>query len=232
MAATKSGKRSKSKAASDAAILAEVEAEVLDIDEVAAPEGGSPDVGPNLRRIRVARGMALETLARSSGVSRAMLSQIELGRSTPTIKVLWKIARALGLPFSALLSSDTVADDVCVLRADKAKRLTSHDSRFSSRALFPTDRPRRVEFYELRLAHRGVEDAEAHPPGTIENLLVSRGSVEVKASGAAHELGVGDAIQFRADIPHSYRNTGAGEAVMYLVMSYADTVAASPGWSV
>jgi transcriptional regulator with XRE-family HTH domain len=201
-------------------------------DEDLQLEAGAPDVGPNLRRIRMERGMALEALARGSGVSRAMLSQIELGRSTPTIKVLWKIARALGLPFSALLSSDTVADEVTVLRADKAKRLTSHDSRFSSRALFPTDRPRRVEFYELRLAPRGVEEAEPHPPGTMENLLVSRGTVEVKASGATHELSPGDAIQFRADMPHVYRNTGAVEAVMYLVMSYADIVASSSGWSV
>src|SRR6185369_8822735 len=46
----------------------------------------TPDVGNALRRLRAARGMSLETLARASGVSRAMLSQIELSRSTPTIK--------------------------------------------------------------------------------------------------------------------------------------------------
>src|SRR5690242_13268154 len=42
----------------------------------------SPEVGHNLRRLRLARELSLEALAKSSGVSRAMLSQIELGHST------------------------------------------------------------------------------------------------------------------------------------------------------
>src|SRR5689334_16779324 len=51
----------------------------------------APVVGANLRRLRVRRGLSLERLAQRSGVSRAMLSQIELGQSAPTINVLWKI---------------------------------------------------------------------------------------------------------------------------------------------
>src|SRR5579862_6217666 len=66
----------------------------------------TPEVGPNLRRMRVHRGLSLERLAHASGVSRAMLCQIELGQSAPTINVLWKIARALNVPFSALIRSN------------------------------------------------------------------------------------------------------------------------------
>ena len=54
--------------------------------------------------MRVKRGLSLERLAKASGVSRAMLCQIELGQSAPTINILWKIARALDVPFSALIS--------------------------------------------------------------------------------------------------------------------------------
>ena len=61
-------------------------------------------VGNNLRRLRTKRGHSLERLAKLSGVSRAMLGQIELGRSVPTIALLWKVARALEVPFSALTS--------------------------------------------------------------------------------------------------------------------------------
>ena len=43
-------------------------------------------------------------------------------------------------------------------------------------------------------------------------------------SGAVHALGAGDAVVFEADQPHAYRNAGDSEAVMYLVMTYADTV--------
>src|SRR5262245_16703899 len=112
-----------------------------------------PTVGANLRRLRGERGLSLEKLANASGVSRAMLGQIELGQSTPTINVVWKIARALSLPFAALLSQPQ-AESVRVLQAARARVLRSRDGSFTSRALFPNDRPRNVEFYELRLAPR------------------------------------------------------------------------------
>src|SRR5437763_16688885 len=76
--------------------------------EVAHPNASTdlaPIVGKNLRRLRVQRGLSLERLAKASGVSRAMLGQVEPGQSAPTINVLWKISRSLAVPFSALLST-------------------------------------------------------------------------------------------------------------------------------
>jgi transcriptional regulator with XRE-family HTH domain len=183
----------------------------------------TPVVGTNLRRLRGQRGLSLEGLAQRSGVSRAMLGQIELGQSAPTINILWKISSALGVPFSALISARTQGG-VHVLRAEQAKLLTSHDGSFTSRALFPFDEPRRVEFYELRLAPGGVEKADAHNPGTTENLVVAKGSVEIEVEGKKEQLSAGDAMVFEADVPHVYRSKADGESVMYLVMTYADTV--------
>ncbi|HZZ85009.1 MAG TPA: XRE family transcriptional regulator [Anaeromyxobacteraceae bacterium] len=180
-------------------------------------------VGENLRRLRTERDLSLERLSRLCGVSRAMLGQIELGQSAPTINVLWKISTALEVPFSALLGA-RAAGGVHILRADHAKVLASHDGSFSSRALFPFDEPRRVEFYELKLAPHGTENADAHAPGTMENLVVSRGSMELDIDGTRHLLSAGDAIVFEADRPHSYQNPGEQESVMYLVMTYAETV--------
>ena len=182
-----------------------------------------PAVGVNLSRLRTRRGLSLERLAQKSDVSRAMLSQVELGRSAPTINVLWKIARALGVTFSALLSSNLDSGPV-VMRESAAKRLTSRDGAFSSRALFPFDRPRRVEFYELRLKPHTVEEADPHPPGTAENIVVNAGSVTITVGSSAHDLGQGDALLFAADVAHVYRNTGASDALMYLVMTYAETL--------
>ncbi|HSB18690.1 MAG TPA: XRE family transcriptional regulator [Anaeromyxobacteraceae bacterium] len=191
--------------------------------EMAPTADLAPVVGANLRRLRVKRGLSLEKLSRLSGVSRAMLGQVELGQSAPTINVLWKISTALGVPFSALIGSKQ-AGGVTVLRSEQAKVLSSHDGRFRSRALFPFDEPRRVEFYELHLAPRSEERADAHAPGTLENLVVSSGGVEVEVEGARQALRAGDAIVFEADAPHVYRNPGDAEAVMYLVMTYAETV--------
>jgi transcriptional regulator with XRE-family HTH domain len=183
----------------------------------------APIVGANLRRLRTRRGLSLERLAQLSGVSRAMLGQIELGQSAPTINVLWKIARALEVTFSALISARSEAGPL-VMRAAASKILTSKDRSFSSRALFPFDGPRRVEFYELRLAPGSTEEADAHPPGTSENLVVSAGQIEIDVAGDTHRLDTGDSILFEADVPHLYRNPGRGEAVMYLVMTYAEAI--------
>ncbi len=191
----------------------------------AAPVGRdlTPVVGANLRRLRGQRSLSLERLSQLSGVSRAMLGQVELGQSAPTINVLWKISSALGVPFSALITARGTGG-LHVLRADQAKVLTSHDGTFTSRALFPYDEPRRVEFYELRLAPGGVERADAHSPGTVENLVVAKGAVEIEVSGRKEVLEAGDAIVFEAGVPHVYRSRSEAESVMYLVMTYADTI--------
>ncbi len=192
--------------------------------EIASAEASSdltPVVGANLRRLRNKRGLSMEKLSRASNVSRAMLGQIELGQSTPTINVLWKIARALGVPFSALITNRS-AGRTTVMPAERAKVLTSHDGTFSSRALFPFDEPRTVEFYELRLAPFSVERADAHPPGTVENLVVNAGALEMTVGAERHVLATGDSILFEADVPHEYRNPGDTDCVIYLVMTYAE----------
>jgi transcriptional regulator with XRE-family HTH domain len=180
-------------------------------------------VGSNLRRLRTRRGLSLDRLAQRSGVSRAMLGQIELAQSTPTIALLWKIARALGVTFSALIASKSLAGPL-VLRKREAKWLGSGDRAFLSRALFPIDEPRRVEFYQLELAPGSEERADPHPPGTTENLVVASGVVEIGVESARHRLETGDAMLFQADGAHSYRNPGKVPAVMYLVMTYSEEV--------
>ena len=181
-------------------------------------------LGKNLRRLRTRRGHSLERLAKLSGVSRAMLGQIETGKSTPTIGLLWKVATALDVPFANLLAVEST-HGTALLRREAAKVLSSSDGRFTSRALFPFEIERRVEFYELRLAPNHREDAEAHAPGTKENLIVARGAVEIStAQDRPVTLAEGDAILFEADVRHSYRNLGSAEAVLYLVMTYVEAI--------
>lgn len=188
-------------------------------------------VGANLERLRRQRGLSLERLAGLAGVSRAMLGQIETGESTPTIALLWKIARGLDVRFADLLGDDA-GGDVQVLHARSAKILRSADGSFQSRALFPFDMRRRAEFYELRLAAGHREEAEAHAEGTYENIVVQAGRLRLHLNGdkpaeagepeSPLELRAGDAVYFRADVAHAYENPGTRETVMYLVMTYAE----------
>jgi transcriptional regulator with XRE-family HTH domain len=182
-----------------------------------------PIVGRNLRRLRIQRGHSLERLAKLSGVSRAMLSQIELGRSVPTVNLLWKVVQALDVPF-ATLTSIVRGRGTALMRSGRARTLSAQGGRFQSRALFPFDAERKVEFYEVRMAAGVVEEADAHVSGTTENLVLNRGSVEIAVGAEKHRLEAGDAIMFEADVPHTYHNVGPDEAVIYLVMSYVENV--------
>ncbi len=176
-------------------------------------------VGKNLREQRTRVGLSLDELAGRAGVSRTLLGQIELGRTVPSIGVTWRISQALGVPFSALLST-THGGELQVLHAADAKKLHSADGRFVSRALFPFGEPHAAEFYELWLAGHGREDADAHKPGTRENLVVTAGRLKLVVGPDTVLLEAGDAVLFSADVPHSYVNAGAEPCVMYLVMTY------------
>jgi transcriptional regulator with XRE-family HTH domain len=141
------------------------------IDQASSPANraeGDPNshlsaaIGRNLRRIRKRQGLSLERLSKVSGVSRAMLGQIETGKSTPTIALLWKVATALGVPFATFIDVEHTGGMV-LLRKDDEKVLSSSDGRFTSRALFPFDAERKVEFYELRIAGQHTEGRPRTP---------------------------------------------------------------------
>ena len=98
----------------------------------------------------------------------------------------------------------------------------SGDGGFVSRALYPYDSHRPVEFYQVTIGPSHIERPEAHVPGTKETLVVAEGSIEVVVGKEPPvQLDEGDAVDFLADAPHSYRNLGVAPAAIYLVMSYA-----------
>jgi rhodanese-related sulfurtransferase/transcriptional regulator with XRE-family HTH domain len=177
-------------------------------------------VGANLRTLRSERDLSLDALARLTGLSRTLLGQIELGKAAPSVNVVWKIARAFDVHFSALLATAS-RSETSVLRAAEATRLTSPDGRYSTRALFPLgDRPD-AEFYELYLGPHSREDAHPHQPGTRENLIVVAGRLELQLAGERFTLTKGDAIVFAADVPHIYENPDKDPCWIHLVMTYA-----------
>ena len=63
------------------------------------------DIGHRVHVLRVAAGMTLAALADSSGVSRAMLSRIERGESSPTAQLLNRVCAGLGVTLSALFAA-------------------------------------------------------------------------------------------------------------------------------
>jgi transcriptional regulator with XRE-family HTH domain len=203
--------------------LASVDEPALELKALEAQEEDpiSARVAQNLQRLRGKRQLSLDALARQSGVSRAMLAQIESGRSVPSIKVLCKIAKALKVSVAAFLEQRSF-DGVALLSASQSKRLVSANGAFVSRALFPFDTARQSEFYELRLSPLGEEFSEGHGPGVQENLVVSQGVLEISVNDERYLLSTGDSILFYADQPHRYRNPADSEAVAYLVVTHPE----------
>src|SRR2546430_6576998 len=64
------------------------------------------NVGTLIRQGRQRRGLSLRALARQVGVSASMLSQVETGRTRPSVSTIYAIATELGLSIDALLSDD------------------------------------------------------------------------------------------------------------------------------
>ena len=65
----------------------------------AQPSAISRSIAHHLQSVRKARGLSLDKTAQLTGVSKAMLGQIERGESSPTIATLWKIATGLACSF-------------------------------------------------------------------------------------------------------------------------------------
>lgn len=61
-------------------------------------------VGENIRRIRQERNMLQVELAEQTGVTQAMICQIERGTKNPSLQVGNLIAQALHCPIEALLN--------------------------------------------------------------------------------------------------------------------------------
>lgn len=63
-------------------------------------------IAKNLVKLRKTRNLTLDQVSELTGVSKAMLGQIEKGKSTPTVTTLWKIANGLQVSFSVFLKED------------------------------------------------------------------------------------------------------------------------------
>jgi transcriptional regulator with XRE-family HTH domain len=176
-------------------------------------------VGESLRDIRRRQGHSLDTLALASGVSRAMLGQIETGKSVPTITVLWKIAEALGVPVAQLIGDPDVPQ-FQILRKDASQSVTTSVGRFQTRSISPPDDPSEVTFSELRIAPGHREQFPARRWPARLSLLVSRGTVNITvADGEQVQLQEGDAIIFSASLEHAIASAGPEESILYLVVA-------------
>ena len=182
-------------------------------------QGIAKDIGRVLRELRKRRGLSLNELAQSSGVSRSMLSQMETGRSVPSVLVLCKIARTFDVPVTLFLKSED-SERPQFISGEQTPLRISGEGKCAWRSLMPEGQERKTEFYEITLRGGGIEKVPPYPQGARGNLALSGGSLLVALGGRRHRLAEGDVLEFAASQPHTYINPGNTEALGYLVLRY------------
>ncbi|NUP21801.1 MAG: helix-turn-helix transcriptional regulator, partial [Streptomyces sp.] len=73
------------------------------------PPATVPPVGERIRQARLRRGTSLRALAREIGVSASLISQVENGKSQPSVSTLYAITTALGISIESLFDSGEVS---------------------------------------------------------------------------------------------------------------------------
>lgn len=165
-------------------------------------------LGEQLRLRRKSAGMTVAQLAERSGLSRRMLTQIELGQANPSLATVDKIARSLGTDFASLARED--APSPLSVHPPEA-RPDIWTSALGSRATLQvasTLRPP-AELWEWELQPGDRYEAEPDPPGSEELFLVLAGVLTVVAEGLEPvPLVAGASARLSSDRPYAYENRG------------------------
>ena len=169
-------------------------------------DGPPADLGARLRRLRVGRRRTLRDVASAAAVSESFLSQIERGRSNPSISSLARIAAALGVAVSDLFGPDR-RDGSHVVRAGSGVALQFGAG---ARKWLLTPVPlQELEIVVCEFEVGGHSGATAYVHGDAEETcVVLTGSVTHQVGPDVHQLGEGDAATYRSSVPHRTANAG------------------------
>lgn len=163
-------------------------------------------VGDRMKALRLERGLSLDGLAALAAVSRAMLSRVERGESSPTAHFLGKVCAGLGITVSALFAGTESAREPIRRRSGQAewrdpatgyvRRNVAPDGTGSVVDISDVTLPplARVAFDPLRLT-----SADQH-------IWVLDGVLELRIGEDGHRLEAGDCIHMGFDQPVSFHN--------------------------
>lgn len=185
------------------------------------PSQQPPLIGANIRGIRKDASLTLDVLAERSGVSKAMLSQIEAEKVNPTVATVWKIAQGLNVEINRLLEGSTgPVRKFHVTTRDSITALDTDEEGLHIDVLTPIQLVEDLEMYLLTFAPGGTLRSAPHFPRTEEFLTVIRGSIHVRAGDRDADLAEGDFIRYQCDVDHAITNTARGFSVVHMVVRF------------
>ena len=176
------------------------------------------ELGRRIRKLRLDRRMTLKQVENSCGLSATHLSEIERGRTSPTIGALVRIARALERDASFFIESEEreeVASHLRELHGQTPPRDGVTAEKLSAgipgSGMFP---------YRIKLEADGRAELRFSAedlPGDVIYLLQS-GSVSASIGESEVQLSAGDSMQASLSQAHHLRATGEQPAE-FLVFS-------------
>jgi transcriptional regulator with XRE-family HTH domain len=180
-------------------------------------------VGDNLKRLRSDKGWSLDKAAKETGVSKAMLGQIERGESSPTVAKLWQIASGFEVSFSSFITTSSNNELTSLFRDANELRREEYNVGFFVSLLFPFEPALGFEIFELTLAPNYQHESDPHNLGVTEHILCISGEMAVLFDGEWHTLQAGQAVRFNANQLHGYKNIGKVNAVFHNVIHYPES---------
>lgn len=173
-----------------------------------------------LKLLREQRGWSLDVASQKTGVSKAMLGQIERGESSPTIATLWKIASGFDVSFSSFVEDLTPSDPNFIHRSSHLKQMHPKDDKIRVMPIFAYDESLDFEVFIIELLSGCEHMSPPHQQGVVEHVIVASGEIEVLINSTWHLVRQHEGLRFYADKPHGYRNMSSLPAVFHDMMHY------------
>jgi len=175
-----------------------------------------PDIGGQIRARRKQKGLTLDGLARRSGVSAAMLSEVERSVKNPTVKLAWQIARALNCSLTELL--DEPGPPTTLVRAAERSTLIDPETGMARHGVSTTLMHGALEVATYVLPQGASSGAmPANRPGVVEHVAVASGQLDLRIGDEELVLAAGDHITYGPQDVVEYRNGGEGELEFVLL---------------
>ncbi len=180
----------------------------------------SSKISKTLRALRKQRGWSLDKAAAETGVSKAMLGQIEREESSPTISTLWKIASGFQTSFSSFIEEPLAEHQSFIRRSEKVKSIHPKDDRIKVMTLFPFDADLKFEIFLIELSPGCEHLSPPHAKGVVEHVIAVKGKVEVFIQNRWQKLSLHEGLKFEASKSHGYRNLSREKAQIHDIIHY------------
>lgn len=171
----------------------------------------------NLKALRTERNLTLGQLSKISGISKAMLSDIEKGDSNPTINTIWKIANGLNVPYTKLM--DGVENEATVIRKSEPVMQTGESEHYRVYCYFGSSPVRNFELFYVELDPHSSNASIGHSEKAQEYIYIMQGELSLHTDTGDYDLQPGDSLVFDSSIGHTYANS-QDTLLTFLVINY------------